>query len=153
MDKHNIKTWQTEPNAVHYTNEKLYCDFCGKQERIIYQVEDIFACSYCFKQALEEFFIQSDDEYAHARMIEDSLYDKRKEIRKIERQKMTLKLRYEILKRDNFKCVLCGKTAKEGRLEIDHIIPICEGGKTIKSNLKTLCFECNRGKGTINGER
>ena len=65
-----------------------------------------------------------------------------------ERKKMTPSLRYNILKRDNFKCCLCGRSAKDGvQLEVDHIIPIAKGGKTEPSNLRTLCFDCNRGKG------
>jgi hypothetical protein len=56
------------------------------------------------------------------------------------------KLRYQILKRDNFSCVLCGKTAKDDLLQIDHIIPVVKGGKNEIDNLRTLCRECNNGK-------
>ena len=53
----------------------------------------------------------------------------------------------DILKRDNFKCKLCGRSARDGvELEVDHIIPISKGGKTIESNLRVLCKDCNRGK-------
>ena len=62
---------------------------------------------------------------------------------KAERDKMTYTLRYKILKRDNFKCVLCGGN---DRLEIDHILPVSKWWKTIEKNLQTLCFPCNRGK-------
>ena len=64
-----------------------------------------------------------------------------------QRRKMTPSLRYDIMKRDNFRCVLCGRTVNDGiKLHVDHIIPISKGGKTIKSNLRTLCNECNLGK-------
>jgi hypothetical protein len=56
------------------------------------------------------------------------------------------KLRYMILKRDGFKCVLCGKTSDDDRLEIDHIVPIVAGGNNNINNLRTLCSECNKGK-------
>lgn len=60
---------------------------------------------------------------------------------------VSLKLRYEILKRDGFKCRFCGQSARTGAvLEIDHIIPVAAGGDTIESNLQCLCFRCNRGK-------
>ncbi|MBQ8289234.1 MAG: HNH endonuclease [Clostridia bacterium] len=66
-----------------------------------------------------------------------------------ERKRMSPKLRYEILKRDNFTCVLCGASREDGAvLEVDHIYPISKGGKTERSNLRTLCRDCNRGKGT-----
>lgn len=60
---------------------------------------------------------------------------------------MTDSLRYDVLKRDGFKCVLCGATAKDGaKLHVDHILPVSKGGKTEKSNLRTLCDQCNLGK-------
>lgn len=59
------------------------------------------------------------------------------------------KLRFQILKRDNFRCQYCGRGAKEGAtLEIDHKIPRSEGGTSKEDNLITSCKECNRGKGT-----
>jgi hypothetical protein len=61
-----------------------------------------------------------------------------------------LKLRLKVLKRDHFKCVLCGRNpANEPSVElhIDHIIPFSKGGKTNENNLRTLCRECNLGKG------
>ena len=64
-----------------------------------------------------------------------------------ERSKMSDSLRYDILKRDGFKCTICGATAQEGaKLHIDHIVPVSKGGKTTKSNLRTLCSRCNFGK-------
>ena len=64
-----------------------------------------------------------------------------------ERGTMTYSLRYDVLKRDNFRCQLCGRSAKDGvRLHVDHIKPVSQGGKTVMSNLRTLCEECNRGK-------
>ena len=69
-------------------------------------------------------------------------------IKRTERRKMSDSLRYDVMKRDDFKCVLCGRSAKKDgvSLEIDHIKPISKGGKTTISNLQTLCRECNRGK-------
>lgn len=66
---------------------------------------------------------------------------------KVERQIMNEDIRYNVLKRDNFTCVLCGATAKDGaKLQVDHIIPVSKGGKTVMSNLQTLCEKCNKGK-------
>lgn len=66
---------------------------------------------------------------------------------KVERSKMTPTLRYQILLRDNFRCQICGASAKDGaKLHVDHIIPVSKGGKTIESNLQTLCDRCNFGK-------
>ena len=69
------------------------------------------------------------------------------ETSKRERRYMNDKLRYDILKRDNFKCKKCGMSADDGaKLHVDHIIPISKGGKTTPSNLQTLCDRCNIGK-------
>ena len=66
---------------------------------------------------------------------------------KRERALMTDDLRYDVLKRDNYTCQICGSTAADGvKLEIDHIIPVSKGGKTELSNLRVLCDRCNRGK-------
>ena len=66
---------------------------------------------------------------------------------KEERSKLTPSLRYDILRRDNFMCQICGSTAKDGvQLHVDHIVPVSKGGKTEKSNLRTLCDRCNLGK-------
>ena len=64
-----------------------------------------------------------------------------------ERLIMSDSLRFQVLKRDNYTCQICGKQAKDGvQLEVDHIIPIAKGGKTVIDNLQTLCKQCNRGK-------
>jgi 5-methylcytosine-specific restriction enzyme A len=58
-----------------------------------------------------------------------------------------LSTRVDILSRDGYKCVFCGRNSKEVTLEIDHIIPFSGGGSNQSDNLQTLCFDCNRGKG------
>lgn len=70
--------------------------------------------------------------------------------RDAERAKMTAGLRYDILKRDNFMCQYCGATSTTHgvTLHVDHIVPVAKYGKTEKSNLQTLCRDCNLGKGT-----
>jgi 5-methylcytosine-specific restriction enzyme A len=56
-------------------------------------------------------------------------------------------VRVNVLSRDSYKCVFCGRNSKEVTLEIDHIIPFSRGGSNESDNLQTLCFDCNRGKG------
>ena len=70
-----------------------------------------------------------------------------KETAKYQRSQMTQTLRYDVMKRDHFRCVLCGRSADDGvKLHVDHIVPVAKGGKTVMSNLRTLCEDCNRGK-------
>jgi hypothetical protein len=64
------------------------------------------------------------------------------------------KLRKEVLQRDNYKCVFCGATANDAKIEVDHIIPISIINELFldvnlyedKSNLCATCENCNRGK-------
>lgn len=61
-----------------------------------------------------------------------------------------LRVRYNILKRDNFKCIACGRspaTTAGLELHIDHIEPWSKGGPNEPENLRTLCWDCNLGKG------
>jgi ATP adenylyltransferase len=52
-------------------------------------------------------------------------------------------LRYEVLKRAKFRCELCGISADEKALEVDHIIPRNNGGTDDPTNLQSLCYSCN----------
>lgn len=91
--------------------------------------------------------------YSECRLISSTVFNTNlslhlREIkkRKQERSNMTPSLRFEILFRDNFKCQVCGCTASESKLHVDHIVSIKKGGKTEKQNLWTLCEKCNLGK-------
>ena len=59
-------------------------------------------------------------------------------------------LRYEVLRRDSFKCQACGRSPATDpgvQLELDHKVPWSKGGLTTPENLMTLCDRCNAGKG------
>lgn len=60
------------------------------------------------------------------------------------------KMRLKVLKRDNYKCVYCGKSPATHLgvvLHIDHIKPFSKDGDNSFENLQTLCNKCNLGKG------
>lgn len=62
------------------------------------------------------------------------------------------RMRFKVLKRDNFKCCACGASpAKDPSVElhVDHIIPWSKGGETVLDNLQTLCANCNLGKSNL----
>jgi len=68
-----------------------------------------------------------------------------------QRALMTSGLRERIKERDNFTCKFCGLSIREEKnllLEIDHITPLSKGGITSEDNLQTLCWKCNRSKGS-----
>lgn len=65
---------------------------------------------------------------------------------------INLRMRFIVMKRDNFKCCVCGASpAKDPSVElhIDHIIPWSKGGETKIDNLQTLCSKCNLGKSDL----
>jgi len=54
------------------------------------------------------------------------------------------KQKQEILKRDGYKCVICGKGKKDGEeLHVDHIKPKDKGGKAVIENGQVLCSTHN----------
>lgn len=55
-------------------------------------------------------------------------------------------IRAQILARDGYRCKMCGRTKEEVPLEVDHIIPVADGGTDELNNLAALCRECKRGK-------
>jgi len=67
-----------------------------------------------------------------------------------DRREPSIGLRFKVLQRDRFKCVLCGDHPALNAqcvLHVDHVIPWSKGGKTRKDNLRTLCATCNIGRG------
>jgi hypothetical protein len=65
------------------------------------------------------------------------------------RKPLSKRTRFEVFKRDWFACQYCGAHPPDALLEVDHIIPVCEGGANSADNLVTSCFNCNRGKGGV----
>jgi 5-methylcytosine-specific restriction protein A len=61
-----------------------------------------------------------------------------------ERGSLSVRTRYQVFKRDLYRCRICAKTGVE--LEVDHIVPVARGGSDDMENLQTLCVPCNRGK-------
>lgn len=60
---------------------------------------------------------------------------------------LSQKTRFEVFKRDSFKCQYCGKSAPDVVLHVDHIKPVAKGGTNDIFNLITSCAGCNSGKG------
>lgn len=65
----------------------------------------------------------------------------------VKRKTIGAKTRFEVFKRDGFKCQYCGRSAPDVILHVDHVEPVSKGGTNDILNLITSCFECNGGKG------
>jgi hypothetical protein len=64
----------------------------------------------------------------------------------------SLRLRWCVLQRDNFKCCGCGASPAITlgvELHVDHIHPWSDWGETVLENLQTLCSKCNLGKSNL----
>lgn len=65
------------------------------------------------------------------------------------RKAISKRARFEVFKRDGFKCQYCGKAAPDVILHVDHIHPVSKGGKNDILNLITACLDCNGGKSNV----
>jgi 5-methylcytosine-specific restriction endonuclease McrA len=52
-------------------------------------------------------------------------------------------LRDEIFRRDDYRCVYCGKSYPAEQLTLDHVQPRARGGDSSPGNLVTACAACN----------
>lgn len=62
------------------------------------------------------------------------------------------RLRFLVLRNDDFKCKSCGRspaTDPSVTLHVDHKIAWANGGETVIENLQTLCSKCNIGKSDL----
>lgn len=118
-----------------------------------------------WRAALEKFieYVNSDKENNFGQTTEQIV--ELKEVKQtdiIENQKtsvvkrtprgINLRLRWTVLKRDNFSCNKCGRSpAKDPSviLHVDHINPWSKGGETVIENLEALCEQCNLGKSNL----
>lgn len=64
----------------------------------------------------------------------------------VKRESVSTGKRFNLFKRDGFTCQYCGNKPPAVVLEIDHILPVSKGGRSVDHNLITSCFTCNRGK-------
>ena len=68
------------------------------------------------------------------------------------RRDPSLRLRFWVMKRDNFSCRACGGSPALHpglSLHVDHIKAWSLGGGTVEDNLQTLCEPCNLGKSNV----
>jgi len=62
------------------------------------------------------------------------------------------RLRFIVMKRDNFKCKKCGRSPATDPLiilHVDHKTAWANDGETVLENLETLCSKCNIGKSNL----
>ena len=104
-----------------------------------------------WQKALEKFVAHvNDEEDASLEEIKTLKFDPSTQHKT--KRDINLKLRFIVMKRDNFKCKNCGRSPATDPtivLHVDHIRAWANGGETILENLQTLCSECNIGKSDL----
>ncbi|MDD9828717.1 MAG: HNH endonuclease [Deltaproteobacteria bacterium] len=55
--------------------------------------------------------------------------------------------RINLMARDNFQCQYCGIKPRRSELNLDHVVPRAQGGRSTWENVVTSCLDCNRRKG------
>jgi len=116
-----------------------------------------------WRNALESFikYINTKDDFVSdikktkadapgASIIQKPMNSKKKKVKtKRTNRTANLRQRFRVMKRDGFKCILCGASPANNpgiELHIDHVIPWSHGGETVEENLRTLCSSCNLGR-------
>ncbi|MCA1636920.1 MAG: HNH endonuclease [Acidobacteria bacterium] len=102
-----------------------------------------------WRKALEAFV-----KWANEGEVENNLPESESIVKKHKTPRnINYRLRFLVMRRDNFKCKITGKspaTDPNVILEVDHIIPWDKGGETVIENLQTLAKEINIGKSNLN---
>jgi len=105
-----------------------------------------------WRKALEKFveFINNEGQFSSNGVSENYL-DEMTTRHKTKRS-INWRLRFLVMRRDNFKCKICGispATDPKIVLHVDHIKAWANGGETVMENLQTLCSRCNIGKSDL----
>ena len=58
-------------------------------------------------------------------------------------RKRDASMRQKVLKRDGFKCVICGIDADNAKLQLNHLVKLIDGGEPVLENTITVCPNCN----------
>ncbi len=70
-----------------------------------------------------------------------------KELRRITRH-IARPVQLRVLKRDNQICALCGQPVLDEDIHFDHMIPWSKVGSSEEHNIRLLCGDCNRKRGS-----
>jgi len=105
-----------------------------------------------WRKALERFVIYINNEESIS--TEESLKSIRTRPNTRHKTSRTInwRLRFIVMRRDNFKCKNCGRSPATDPsiiLHVDHKRAWAKGGETTLENLQTLCSKCNIGKSDL----
>ncbi len=105
-----------------------------------------------WRKALEAFvaFVNNEERTSSEGAVKDA--DVESSTRHKTKRGINWRLRFLVMRRDNFKCKSCGRSPATDPsivLHVDHIRAWTNGGETVLENLQTLCSKCNIGKNDL----
>lgn len=110
-------------------------------EKILYFSE------YCTDAEIAELMRVPESSIRQMKRNEQKRHDLFVKVQSNDPKSTGLSRRFMVLRRDGYRCQLCGRSAADGAvLEVDHKTPKAKGGGDEWENLWSLCFDCNRGK-------
>jgi 5-methylcytosine-specific restriction endonuclease McrA len=129
---------------------KRKCLCCGNIYKAVRKKQKYCSKKCCYKYR-DKYLItperrQTKRERARKRYYSDVDYRRKKIDSACEGK---LRIRFAVLKRDDFTCQYCGRKAPSVILQLDHIYPKSKGGSDSINNYRTACAECNLGKSDI----
>ena len=165
IDYARLEKWTEHPDE-QFHDDRIMVIYSRKNERSKFTKKNFPIYERCeiagfFKSITHVEYVENTKELEELVIIINDIVTKFKELaleypqksssslNGTKREPVSNKLKHEIWRRDNFTCQYCGKTINDIELEVDHILPVSKGGKSILSNLQTLCVECNRKKGAV----
>ena len=105
-----------------------------------------------WRKALEKFVEYVNDEKKFSSEVAIKSFMTDSTTRHKTKRTINWRLRFLVMRRDNFKCKNCGRspaTEPNVILHVDHVKAWTKGGETILENLQTLCSICNVGKSNL----
>jgi len=78
-----------------------------------------------------------------------SIEEEKEEIKSDHRPALPSRMRFMVLRRDNYTCRYCGRKAPNVELHVDHVEPWSKVREHKIDNLVAACRDCNLGKGTL----
>lgn len=75
-------------------------------------------------------------------------HEQERQQRENERRQASSQIKYEVLRRDRFRCVICGRTPEQGaKLHIQAVKPLPKHERPSADCFRTVCEDCMRKKG------
>lgn len=136
------------PDQMERVPERLYVGLLQVQGATRPEYRDVKVPRYFVERLQKSNRERLEADEAYATLVEEILEIQNKVYRS---RTFPPKLRNLIFQRDGYRCQNCGKHKTDlaeigGRLEVDHILAVIDGGLTTYKNGETLCNECNIAK-------